>query len=240
LAPVRPHGSPIVSVVNASTLVSDQEVAAVAAALNIQVDRDWFPVWGSRCYLKPVPKGQAPAAGTWWLVVADDSDTAGALGYHDLTNEGYPLGKAFVRTAQRYNQDWAVTASHEILEMIADPYVYTLAGPDSQNRIYALEVCDAVENDVYAIHGVNVSDFVYPAWFGNGPMDLGLDHLKLLTSPFQLRPGGYISVLVNNRWGELLGDKSPSTAAQSRAPVGSRRERRRVGEDRWLVSDAPP
>lgn len=236
----RPHGSPMVGVINISTTVTDAAVQDVAAALNTQIDRDWFPVWGSRCFLKAFPRGQTPPVGYWWLVIADDSDQAGALGYHDLTSDGYPIGKAFVKTALQYKQDWSVTASHEILEMIEDPYVYSLAGPDNQGRIYAYEVCDAVENDVYSIGGVNVSDFVYPAWFGGGPTNYGLDHLGLLSSSFELRPGGYISVLQNNRWGELLGDRGPTTMMQSRAPIGSRRERRRIGQDRWLKSAPAP
>jgi hypothetical protein len=37
-----------------------------------------------------------PAPDGWWLVFLDNSDQAGALAYHDLTNEGLPLSKVFV------------------------------------------------------------------------------------------------------------------------------------------------
>jgi len=56
--------------------------------------------------------------------------------------------------------------SHELLEMLADPWInWCATGNDS--KIYALEVCDAVEADDlgYDIDGVRVSDFVTPAWF---------------------------------------------------------------------------
>jgi hypothetical protein len=42
-----------------------------------------------------VAEGSQPASGSWWLVMLDDSDQAGALGYHDLTSDGLPLGNIF-------------------------------------------------------------------------------------------------------------------------------------------------
>jgi len=47
-----------------------------------------------------IPKNQMPAAGSWWLVFLDNSDQAGALAYHDLTNDGLPISKVFVKTLQ--------------------------------------------------------------------------------------------------------------------------------------------
>jgi hypothetical protein len=40
---------------------------------------------------------ELPAPDSWWLVFLDNSDQAGALAYHDLTNEGLPLSKVFVK-----------------------------------------------------------------------------------------------------------------------------------------------
>lgn len=61
--------------------------------------------------------------GSWWLGIFDDSDVPGALGYHDVTNEGLPLGKVFAGTDIKYEANWTVALSHELLEMLADPEI---------------------------------------------------------------------------------------------------------------------
>lgn len=85
--------------------------------------------------------------------------------------------------------------SHEVLEAIVDPACALWADGPPSDKVggaeYALEVCDPVEDDVYDVAGVDVSDFVLPAWFRpHAPADR-LDHLGLLREPFELRPGGY-------------------------------------------------
>ena len=68
-----------------------------------------------------MPTGGTPAAGTWWLSILDNTDRAGVLGHHDLTPDGLPVGKSFAGTDKHYGHSWTVTASHELLEMLADP-----------------------------------------------------------------------------------------------------------------------
>ena len=38
---------------------------------------------------------------------------------NDVTREGLPLGKVFAKTDQQYGEKWTGTASHELLEMLA-------------------------------------------------------------------------------------------------------------------------
>jgi hypothetical protein len=70
-----------------------------------------------------VPAGQAPAAGTWWMVFLDDSDQADALAYHDLTDEGLPISKAFVKSVLADKASVSVAATHELCEMAVDPWL---------------------------------------------------------------------------------------------------------------------
>ncbi len=84
-----------ISVINESTVVSDAEVTPVVGALQKQVTNEFRPIWGVDAELTLVPKNTLPPSGSWWLVILDDSDQAGALGYHDLTSEGLPIGKVF-------------------------------------------------------------------------------------------------------------------------------------------------
>ena len=89
---------PQIAVINESSAITDAEVQRMLPAFDRQWNQDLMPVWGvDKVGFAFAPKGQAPAAGTWWLVFLDDSDQAGALAYHDLTNEGLPISKVFVR-----------------------------------------------------------------------------------------------------------------------------------------------
>src|SRR5216117_344917 len=76
-----------VAIINASTVVTDAQVAPVVAALAIQVSDHFSKVWKSQqpIALHFVPAGQAPPVGSWWLTLLDNADQAGALGYHDVT-----------------------------------------------------------------------------------------------------------------------------------------------------------
>lgn len=233
-----------ISIVNASTVIDDTDGAAAVAALQVQTSRDFFPVWGVNATLTYVAKGHTAAANTWQLAILDDSDTAGALGYHDITSTGQPLGKVFAKTDKQYGLSWSVTASHELFEMLVDPWVnltvFNQTG-NTRGRLYAYEVCDACEDDSFGYHinNVLVSDFVYPAWFEGwrAARSTKFDFGGHITNPFGLLKGGYISyfdVKGGSGWQQLLADHTPTM--KSRAPVGSRRERRAVGPDRWVAS----
>jgi hypothetical protein len=117
-----------------------------------------------------------------------------------------------------------VTLSHELLEMLADPWINWCAiGGDGQ--IYALEVADPVEADNlgYEIDGVLVSDFVTPAWFEPTEADR-MDFKRHLSKAGELAPGGYISVLDPQKgWTQVTarGVGGPEPV------VGSRRWRRK-------------
>jgi hypothetical protein len=245
-----------VSVINASTAVADHEVQPVVTALQTQVSQHFATAWGIDATLTFVPTTGKPDPASWWLVILDNSDVAGALGSHDLTPQGTPLGKVFAGTDKQNGLSWSVTASHELLEMLADPDVNLtmFAQPDATTgKLYAYEVCDAVEDDSlgYAINGVTVSDFVFPAYFetfrthGSTQFDFR-QHLK---DPVPaMLPGGYLSVFdVTASTGkhQITAQAEPGQAARSsranradlRARVGSRRERRRVPRDRWMHSE---
>src|SRR5271168_2898153 len=190
-----------ISIINASTVLTDTEVRPVVNASQQQVTNDFRPAWGTDAELTFVPTGTTPPIGTWWLTILDDSDQAGALGYHDLTPEGLPIGKVFAGTDLKYGNSWSVTASHELLEMLADPNINLtvfVQNANTSGTLFAYEVCDACEDDSlgYKINNILVSDFVYPAWFesfrekGSTQFDRG----NQIQSPLELLAGGYIGV----------------------------------------------
>lgn len=244
----------IVAVKNLSKVLQDEEIQAAMPSFQKQVTRDFAGSdWGIDAKLEFVPKGGKTTKGAWLLGVFDDADQAGALGYHDLARGGLPLGKVFAKTTIEEGGKWTVTFSHELLEMLADPNINLCAFDEEAARLYAYEVCDAVEADElgYDIDGVTVSDFVLPGWFE--PMHVG-KHEKFafrshVTAPFQILSGGYIGYfdLMGGGWQQLTArevtDARTANARRmgaapyrARPRVGSRRERRRTPKWEWLES----
>jgi hypothetical protein len=243
-----------ISIINASKTLGDKEVAAAVPALQKQVTNHFAPAWGVDADLDFVASGKKPAPGHWWLVVLDDSDDAGALGYHDVTPEGLPLGKIFAGTDKLYGNSWTVTASHELLEMLGDPAINLNALSMTEfnvnqpviGRLWAYEVCDPCEadEDGYKIDGVLVSDFVLPSWFEGfrKPKSTQFDYRNLIKAPFELRAGGYASVydMTSGTGWQQISEPLPrkERLPNERPPIGSRRERRRTPRNQWIKSTA--
>lgn len=236
-----------IAVINASKILSDNQVQAAVPALQTQVRRDFLPAWGVDADLSFVPKGHHPAAGMWWLSILDNTDQAGALGYHDLTDEGLPLGKVFAATDQQYGLSWTVTASHELLEMLGDPDINLSAFVQTGNNtasLYSYEVCDPCEMDEqgYEINGVKLSDFVYPSWFEGfrQPGSTQFDYQGQIDAPLKLLPGGYCSVLeipTGLGWYQINEPAGQRAKTRNSVPsIGARRERRMRTRGQWSRS----
>jgi hypothetical protein len=228
-----------VAVVNESTVCTDEEVVKIVAALQRQVEDDFCPTWGISADLTAVPKGQAPGAGAWVLGIFDDSDQAGALGYHDLTPDLHPVSKVFAATDKKFNAAVSVTCSHELLEMLGDGYINTTALDPASGRLYAYENADAVEADElgYEIDGTLVSDFVLPQFFDPQHAGKGqpLSFKGNVHEPFSLAKGGYLSFLdlkdLEKGWQQVTAEGTPDSGrdpAQRSIDIepGSRRHRR--------------
>lgn len=231
---------PDIAVINESSAIADKDVEAMLPALELQWNRDLKPIWGvdSAAFVF-VPKGQTPRAGAWWLVFLDDSDQAQALAYHDLTNEGLPISKVFVKTVQADKASVSVAASHEVCEMAVDPWLNS-AYQDSDGVFWAGEVCDPVEADQYGypIGGILVSDFVTPDWFGHKNAKGAIDFKGRAESAFQVLTGGYAQKFDPAQgWVQVTGAKAKKTLRGATAAPGSRRERRLRRWVNWKKSD---
>jgi hypothetical protein len=205
----------IIAFVNHSTLPEvDAQLPAAIQAMQHQVTFHFEPHWNTGATLLLVdetPLGKAGSLdatqllrtlppGAWLLSILDDSDQAAALGYHTLDTKRQPTGFIFARTDGDAGLSWTVTASHELLEILVDPYADRMVQIRSDGTALALETADAVEADAfgYTIGTTLVSDFVLPSWFSalsNGPWDFR-GHC---TAPLELLPGGYIGVWVPGR-----------------------------------------
>jgi hypothetical protein len=239
-----------IAVINATSgdaVLTDADARAAVAALQQQVRADFAPVWGTDADLTFIARGQGPPSDVWWLVLVDTADAANAGGYHDLTSEGLPLGKVFVKTEQDGGYHWTAAASRELLEMLGDPdlNLWAFPRPDYKaDRLYAYETCDACAADElgYPIDGTLVSDFLYPAWFESfrvrGPAQF--DRQRRIERPFQILRGGcalVYDVQTGTGYHQLFGDEAAAGPHQ-RPRVGSRHERRTTERLHWRLSRA--
>ena len=170
------------------------------------LDTIFVPVWGTPARLV---RTTGFRKGAWALAFLDDADVANALGYHDLTPDGLPFSKVFVRTTVAAGQKVSVTACHELAEMLVDPAI-NLASTGPSNRFYAYETADAVEEQEFRLDGIPMSDFVFPSWFEifRKPGSTQFDHMKRVSRPFQILRGGYMPVFVNGKWTQIFGSRA--------------------------------
>jgi len=198
-----PVSTPVLALVNKSTVVPDSEVAAVAAALQVQVTRDFGPIWKCTAEVVAVPTGGTPPAHAWLMEVQNNAPSSmqGVLGYHSADNQDNPEAFDFAATSKGYNEPWSVVASHEMVELLADQWAVNcvfVQTSDTAGTLYPLETADPVEGAAagYLIDNVLVSDFITPAWFDNqlAPGSTKFDFCGHLTKPLEVMAGGYVSV----------------------------------------------
>lgn len=189
-------GIPEIALVNQASDDLGCPLESLRDALQIQVSRDFHPVWGldARLVIADEPK-----PGAWNVVFIDNADISDALGYHEVTWKGWPISKVFVRTSREAGEEPSVTASHEVLEMLLDPAI-NLWGDNGKGEWHAYEACDAVEATTYPIDGIAVSNFQFPSWWEGFRTSGKFDYLGKCGKPFQLLRGGYSIVM---RGGEI-------------------------------------
>lgn len=179
---------------NKSSLAS-ADVAKAVKAINKQLDRDVFPAWGLAAQIYTTLK--TPDA----TMVLADGTSNDYLGYHDRDGNGLPIGVVLVKLAESLGDPWSSVLSHEVLEMVGDAEAnLTAIGPvpgGSRSVFHWFELCDAVQNDLYTIDGVSVSDFVKPLYFTPEAEGSSLSgsFLDPKLRSFSIAPGGYVGYI---------------------------------------------
>jgi hypothetical protein len=203
----KKHGDfpPVVSLVNRCDDLQDEEIAKIASALTKQVKDDFDPAWGCPATIRA---SNSPGASDWQIVFLDDAEAADNLGYHELTFNGQPISKVFVKATRKAGQKVSTTASHELLEMLIDPGAQMWA-QNTDGAMYAYEVCDAVEEVEYQIGGISVSDFVYPSFFESwhAPDSTKFDREGRVTKPFETLRRGYQVVSFGGQINEIFASR---------------------------------
>jgi hypothetical protein len=177
------------------------DVARVAAALQKQLTRDFSPLWEVQATVDAFPRLEDVPVGYWPLIVKADINQPGAAGVH-MDKDGQPFALVTM------SDSWSLTASHEMLEMLADPFgnrVIAGASPKrGQGRVeFLVEVCDPSEAAEfgYTSNDVLVSDFYTPHFFD--PVVSPATRYSFtgaIKQPRTILRGGYIS------WHDLASD----------------------------------
>jgi hypothetical protein len=164
----------------------------VAAALQKQATRDFSPAWGVSATVDAFPKLDDVPIDYWPIIVLDDLEGGGGV-HMDQHRKPYALVDA--------TDSWSLTASHEMCEMLADPFgnrkVAGQSPKDDQWRVeFLVEVCDPIEapDFAYTINGYLVSDFITPRFYDPEPArGVRYDFTGAIEKPREVLEGGYIS-----------------------------------------------
>jgi hypothetical protein len=195
----------LVSEMDASDL-SFSELTTVAAAISKQVSRDFGPIWGVNATVDAFATLDDVPPGYWPVTIQADIGDPSAAGFHTDKN-GNPFALV------QYSASWSLTASHETLEMLADPFgnrvISSLSPFDNKEKVEILvEVCDPSEDAAFAytLDGVVVSDFYTPR-FLDAVTAPGVRYgfTSALTKARQVLKGGYISYhdLSTDHWMQM-------------------------------------
>ena len=106
------------ALVSESSDVPLGDVMRVAAALQKQASRDLAPIWEISAMVDAFEKLEDVPPGTWPMIVMDNIgfDAAGIHLYSGMGSRSTGI------TSSSDLDTWALTASHELLEMLVDPF----------------------------------------------------------------------------------------------------------------------
>lgn len=183
-----------VALVSEESAISLSELTNVAGALQKQVTRDFAPLWGIEADVGAYGTLDDVPLDYWPIIIKDNIGNPRAAGFHQ-DDHGQPFSLV------RYEQDWSLTASHELLEMLGDPFGRRMVAGQSpvasQGRVkFLVEVADPCEAPefAYTINGVLVSDFYTPHYFDpvTSP-SVRYSYQGSIKQPRQVLKGGYLS-----------------------------------------------
>jgi len=184
-----------VALVSEAPSLEFNELARVSAAIQKQVTRDLGPIWDvaatvdAFAELEDVPPGYWPV-----IIVEDDPRLADSpIGGVHLDRDNQPF------SVLKRTDHWGLIASHEVLEMLVDPFGNRLIAGNSpkadQGRVeFLVEVCDPSETSSYSVNGLTVADFYTPRYFDPvAAAGVRYSFTGAITQPRQVLTGGYLS-----------------------------------------------
>ena len=182
-----------IALVPEAGVVDAAELARVSAALQKQMIRDLFPLWGITATVSAFPQLEDVPVG-YWPVIVTGCELGHQGGVH-LDTIGQPYAQI------RHAPHWSLAASRACLEMLVNPFEHRSATMPSLRSDQGpvelfVEVCSPCEDarHAYVIDDVLVSDFCAPAYFGvKSAEQPRYSFGGSVTGPMQLLPGGHLT-----------------------------------------------
>src|SRR6476646_10820499 len=168
------------------------DLLPVGAALQKQVTRDLGPVWDIQATVDCFARQADVPPGYWPVTVTSNSSEAIQGGIHeDKAGQPFALVPA--------TPDWSLSASHEVMEMLVDPFSRRTTSGQSpapgHGRVdFLVEVSDPCQAVAYSINGVVGSDFYTPNYFD--PVTNAAVRYSFtgsITAPRQILKNGYLT-----------------------------------------------
>lgn len=178
--------------------LTPSDLAPMAEAVMVQLNRDVHPVWGGDPSVIRVSDGKDLQPDEVVFSVVDTLPNApGDIAYHDVNGDGLPVAFTAIDLCNSKfdgSNSVSVSISHECCEAEGDPGCNRWAD-DGQGQEWALELCDSVESNSYTIETsekilVSVSDFILPAAQIPGSKTK-MSFTGAITVPFSTASGGY-------------------------------------------------
>jgi hypothetical protein len=207
------------ALVSETASVGLPELTRVSAALQKQAARDLSQFWDLQGTIDAFASLDDVPPGYWPIIIRDDIGQD-ASGVH-CDDTGQPM--ALVTS----DLDWSVTASHEALEMLVDPFGNRMiagqsVSPDQGRVEYLVEVSDPVSGKWYQVNGVKVSQFCTPRFWDPIRADgVQYSYVENLTGPRQILFGGYITWFepVGGEWWQQSWFSGDQPAIRNLGPV---------------------
>lgn len=192
--------------------MSDREIAKDIPAWEEAANKQFAPVWRSE-HVKIVllTHGRKAPHGAIVATFVRSGPIEGALAFHTVIN-GVPSITVYTGTGDYYGYNNSVSFTHELFELLGDPstlqgnvgYADAIWLGKQQYQFPAgatwlNEVCDPVEAYDYQLHGVAISDWITPNWFGDQVAG-GYDYMGVVHQPFTILRGGYAILVLDGQW----------------------------------------
>lgn len=186
-----------IALVNASGIVTDEQLVFAAEACQDSLAacaKDWGVESNAVLFYGHEGFPSADLAARVATIVDNIDEAPGAEAYHTDVD-----GVIFSRVlASTDAAEWQVGLDHENKEELIDPDCsLTVTMPDG--RELAKEICDPVQGDTKKVtvtiggvsQTVTISNNVLPAYFDKNDIVGPYDAFRLVSRPFECRPGGY-------------------------------------------------
>lgn len=182
-------------------------MADLAGALQKKQNDIFGPLLGITAKITTSPAIDTTACN---LIIIDKAADADFLGVHTMIVGGFPSAKVLAEECLKEggSDNLTITVSHEVDELLGDPYANAWVDGPHEDVVYAFELCDACEELSFKVGKIAVSDFLLRPFFYAGTRDgTKLDYMGKVKKPFETLHGGYQTTCKLGQYNNIFGSR---------------------------------